>query len=292
MAFQVLGRPIPAVVKDVDDDTARRLAFEENFRRKNFSPVDLAKLFLEARGDKPAANWSERVSKKFGVSRATVTEHVKMYEGLAGDADLLAQVHSGELRADAAILLAKEKGEKRAAQLQEAKRLAEEEAERKAARAKVDKKYNASKKAAGKAGKPPADAGKAVQTPEGGKKSNTDLPAAPATPSRPARVTAKHVRQAARTTGGVKTALSREELLAGIGKLVTPNAPKPMNTFIAFLVGDWQSGKGTQAVLQEHWQAVGTLVLPLVTPIKKAVKKTAAKPVKKTKTKPAKAKKK
>ena len=280
LAMQSLGLAVPAYVRDVDDETARRLAFEENYRRKQFSPVDLAKLFLEARGDNPPANWSERVSKQFGVSRATVTEHVKMYEGISDDPELIAQVHSGTLALDAAILLAKTRGEERAAQLETAKRLAQEEADRKAARAKVDKKYENSKKAAragkaGKAGKAPKPSGKPLDTPAAppdpatGLESGKSTPPAPQpeppdTPEparRPAKVQAKHLVAAQHAQSGDMPhgrTMSRSEILDDLCSLRDEGYPKCMNAFIDFLCGDYQSGKGGRDGLVARWRMIAS----------------------------------
>ena len=313
LAVQSLGGKIAAFVRDVDDDGARRLAFEENYRRKQFSPVDLARLFLEARGEKPPANWSERVSKQFGVSRATVTEHVKMIEGIADDPKLISKVHAGELALDAAILLAKTRGEERAAQLEAAKTIAQKEADRKAARARVDEKYNASKKRAGKTAKASVGAKEAPAPPE----PPSEPAREPAQGKKPAKVTARHLKTAqadARKAEGhpVGRPLTHLELLEGLCSLQDVEGyPACMNNFLAFVCGDYKSGKGTQAELQNRWKMIAsemqgspsriedilsgkaepmkaTKALAKKAAVKKAVKAPAKKPATKSVKKPVK----
>ena len=300
LATQLFNGTIQAYVRDVDDDIARKLAFEENYRRKQFSPVDLARLFLEARGEKPPANWSERVSKQFGVSRATVTEHVKMIEGIADDPKLIAQVHEGALALDAAILLAKTRGEERTAQLEAAKTIAQKEADKKAERAKVDKRYEASKKRAGKAGKASATPKRAAETQEPGVTPASE----PVQAKKPAKVTARHIKTAAAEVAkaegrAVGRPLTHLELLDGLGSLQETGYPACMNAFLAFVCGDYKDGKGSQQALVNRWRAIASEVDAIPAPakpimpatkkpsVKKAVKKAVVKksvkkPVKKT----------
>jgi ParB family chromosome partitioning protein len=245
-AFKLNGKThIPAYVLDVDDETARRLAFEENYRRKQFSPVDLAKLFLEARGEKYQPNWSERVSKRFGVSRATVTETIKMYEGLAGSPELLAQVHAGTLASDAAILIAKQK-EESGKLFEKAQEIAVQEATSK--KAKIAK------------GSPRSDQGVAEAQPKAGKSVQKAADGKNA-PNKPVKVQAKHVKQAARATGKSAGALNRAEIIDGLAKLANrPGYPPVMSAFLNYACTDWQAGKGSQEVLANHWQAVACLI--------------------------------
>jgi ParB/RepB/Spo0J family partition protein len=307
LAMQSLGLTIPAYVRDVDDETARRLAFEENYRRKQFTPIDLAKLFIEARGDKPPANWSERVSRQFGVSRATVTEHVKMYEGIMDDPKLIAHVHSGALALDAAILLAKMRGDARAAQLASAKLLAQEEEDRKAAAARTSKKYDASKKAAaraGKSGKASKSSGKPLDTLETTSETATGLESGksepptpepePEKPRKPAKVKAKHLVAAQRAQSAQSgdlphgRAMTRSEILEDLCSLIDPGYPKAMNAFLAFLYSDYQSGKGGRDGLVTRWRMIASEIPeagPNATatakpPARKPGKKTAVKTVK------------
>ena len=287
---------IPAYVLDVDDETARRLAFEENFRRKQFSPIDLAKLFLEAR-DKftqraGRSNWSERVANRFGVSRAQVTETIKMYEGLAGEPELLAKVHSGELAADAAMLIAKQK-EESGQVFERAQALAVEEAAKKASKTQ----------------KAPVRPRKDVEGQKGVEKPVGKAAEGKNTPPKPVKVQAKHVKQAARATGRSAGALNKAEIIDGLLKLVKPGYPAVMSAFLNYAMTDWQLGKGSQEVLANHWLAIAckieddmegckdTVLQRLGVEVEKEIEKQKAKDGKKaakaTKpTKPAKANKK
>lgn len=107
-AAQRDGLELACYVRDVDDTQARALAFEENYRRKNFSPVDMALLFIEARkalGDPCPPDWSEKVAAQFGVSRATVTQHIKVYKHFAGDPEMLGKIHIAQVRMNAALAM-------------------------------------------------------------------------------------------------------------------------------------------------------------------------------------------
>lgn len=238
-ACGINGVPVLALVRDVDDETARRLAFSENYRRKQFTPVDLAVLFIEARGalgnGTTPANWSQRVADSFGVSRATVTEHVKMYEALEGDPDILAEVAEGKLSMQAAIDIAKLRGEDRAAVAKRAKELARADAAK-----KEEKKAN--KPARNRAEKP------------------QERSAAPPAVSTPPKVEAKHVRQAKREAGEQTGVMSRAEVLEGLAGLVHHSYPACMNAFLVYVTTDWQAGKGNEAGIVQRWRNIAACI--------------------------------
>lgn len=114
---------VQAVVKmdeDVSDDTALRHAIMENVQRENMSPMDIAMMIttIRERFGWAGSSGSKKVASYMGVSPATITTH----ESLLGlDESLQARIHSGELKADAALIIAKVAPEKREEVIETAK---------------------------------------------------------------------------------------------------------------------------------------------------------------------------
>jgi len=286
-ACRRIGQMIRAEVHYLDDDHARWIAFDENYRRRDFTPVELARLFLAERnqtavGGRVPPDWSVAVSSRFHVSRATVTQHVNMLERLSDSPELLDAVHSGRLSMDAALDLAKSQGEERERVRAAAEAAAKAEAERKAAAkaAKTAKKPATAGRKPAKAAS--ASSGSGNGTPQG---AAVDPVASPS----PAPVLGRHVRQARRETGAAAGSRRLPELLEDLCGLVRPGYPAPMNAFLSFFCGEYAKGKGTKAGLEQRWRNIAAGVWEIgeknpAQPVKakaKAAKKTAKKTAKK-----------
>lgn len=229
------GFKLKAIVLPVDDDQAYRSALAENLQRENLSPLDLA---MEIQHIRASHDWMEdsdtkRVADFLAVSRATVTQHEKLLQ--SGDGELQSKVHSGAISMQAALELLGTLPEKRKEVLREAEQIADQEEQ--------TKRTMATSKA------------------KAGRKSKPWVPDFISKKSKP-KVTAKHVRQAARKSGSLAKSkqLRREEILEIFGELADKTWPKWMQEFAAYFSGPYASGKGSDKQLIGLWRRIALLL--------------------------------
>lgn len=183
-----------------EDNRAFQLAGEENLRRRNFKPLEVARLFVATR-ERFGGMATKGVAQFWGVSRATVTQHEKL---LAAPEDVKAALADGRMTAEGALELLKIGDEDRGKVLEEA--AAEAEAEERNKNAKAAKGKGKGKSEAGKGKETPLEA---LQSEPGGVEGGREVVGgpesaaeAPGTPQEAGkakgRVTARHVKKAAK----------------------------------------------------------------------------------------------
>lgn len=105
-AAKMAGFNLLAMVMDLDDDQADRIALAENIKRRNLSAIELANKIAEVRSRKgwQGADHTAQVAEYFGVSPAQITQHEKL---VALPEDIQGLVHRREMTVDAAYTLLK-----------------------------------------------------------------------------------------------------------------------------------------------------------------------------------------
>jgi len=236
--------PILALVVERSDDAAWEGALAENINRRNFSDIQFAHICLEVRkrkGLEEAADWTKHVADFLHVSRATVSEKVKL---LDLPEKIQAKVHAGSLSADAAFTYADTHADKRDAVLADAENLAEEEAKTKRAQ------------------KGPSAKGSPTTGKGAAKKPTPQSASGKATPEKPTKVAKKHILAAARkheALEGVKPR-TRTEILNFFEELTGPAYPEPMVAFAATLRDKWATGETGDRALINRWNVISELV--------------------------------
>ena len=247
-AAVVAGIRVDAVAIDCDDDTARRLAFEENYRRKQMSPIEFA-LNIKAYRDRitdgmsPDAGKVTSIARYFQVSPAQITQMEKL---LVLPQDIQDQVHAGALAVDAAFTLAKVVPEAR----EDVMKIAVEKAKQDVPKPKAKKN------------KPE----RVPPTPE--QKNVFKAVKEAATHDREekaavAKVQTKHVLAAARETETLqgRKIRNRNEILSGIESLGGPGVPEVMDKFIEFLVWEYANGNAANDTgLRNRWNDIAFIV--------------------------------
>ena len=196
---------IEAIVTDLGDEEAFAASIQENLQRKQFSPIELAENIMEIRKrfDFNGADWSKKVAEYLHVSRATITQHVKLLD-LA--ADIRKKVHAGQLSVQSALDLMSVEESRRAETLAKAEELAEMEA--------IAEAVKVGKGGKGKTSEPAPVSASA--------KGIVEAPAK-------AKVTSKHIVEAARQSQALDKvkARSRGELVTFFEAIVDSTDPYP-----------------------------------------------------------------
>lgn len=249
-------RPVKAIVVEKSDDEAWDAAFSENYQRRNFSPIELAENILalrEKRGWK-ADEWARKTADYLGVSRATVTQHVKL---LSLPADIREKVHTGYLSAQSAFELlaadeaARESGGAPTAQkvLERAEEKARAEEARRPDRGRPPAVERSAERAAAadgtrRRGRPP----KANAEPE--KK-----------PEKQPKLSHKHVVAAVREAEiPVTKPRSRSEIVGWFEDLQGPALPDAMAKFVAAFVEKWAKGAMSDRALMTRWDLMAEMI--------------------------------
>lgn len=227
---------IDAVVTDKDDEQAWLASIQENLQRKQFSPIEIAKNMVEIRKRKgwdDAEDWSKHVADFLHVSRATVTETVKLLD-LPGKIQRM--VHTGELSPASAKDLAAVEESRRDEVLAKAEELADIE--------------EASK---------PKKAAKPAAVPAKGKAKDAEEPE-----EEKGKIKRKHVIEAAREANALTTvkARSRGEIIAFFQTFLdsTDPYPQPMVDFCKTFIEKWATGKSGDRALMNKWDVIAELI--------------------------------
>lgn len=224
------------VIDDNPGDTFKK-AIHENIHRKNYSPVELARIIAQVRKTNgwEGSKGSKRVAEYLGVSQATITTHERI---LTLPADKQAQVHSGELSANSAFELLDVKPAKRDEVLAKAQEIAQAEVT----------------KSKGKA--------KGAPTPDDAELATAAAPATgKVTPiadeaEEKGKVKGRHIREASRQVEDSQTKvkpLSRGEIL-NFFETIRDGIPyghinSPVRTWAAYCLDRWAVGKGSDVTM-------------------------------------------
>lgn len=241
--------PVQALLVDKDDNQAWDAAFSENFNRRQFNPIELARNMQTLRGRMGLGQdegWARKVGDHLHVSRAMVLQHVKL---LTLDPEIQAKVAAGVLSLEAAIHLvnldaARADGMEEAdpkAVLKKAEEAAEQE-ER--ARVAEERTRTAQGMRKGRANAPEAEsASKNGKSPEKG------------------RVKGRHVLAAVRETAvpGFVKPRTRTEIVKFLGGLSEEVAPDPCSKFLQALE-KYCGGELTDKSMTARWYAITELV--------------------------------
>jgi hypothetical protein len=216
-----------------------------NLKRKNMSPLDFAHNIqvVRMRNDWEGKPGTKHVADYLGVSPATITTHEKL---LALPPKLQTQVHEGKISAEAALELATNVEPTQVDEVAERSiELAEEEH-----KAKTGQKRGRTKQGVSTPANGSADAASDGETTKELK-------------SRPAKVSRKHVEQAAKEKGAQKAikAPGKSAILqffesVGGGS----DYPLAMTAFADALVGPYAEGKLTDKQLLNRWDAIAALI--------------------------------
>lgn len=229
---------VQAVVVEKDDNEAWDAAFGENFRRRNFSPIELAKNIEALRGRHgwTGDDWTKHVSAYMNVSRATVLGYSKL---LQLSKPIQAAIHTKAISESAGLDLA-----------------AHEEARRKAI-------------AAGQNG---GEMETADQIVERARSKQQAEDAAKPPPARPQKkppkgneeaehaIKRKHVLAAVRESeSAVVKARTRAEILAFFAEDSEDDlVPEPVRKFCSALTDKWAKGQLSDKALRSKWDALVT----------------------------------
>jgi len=77
-AAKSLNRPIPAIVRDIDDDKMLEMALVENLQREDLNPIEKAKAFRQLI-DKFGLT-QEQAAQRIGVERSTVANMIRLLD--------------------------------------------------------------------------------------------------------------------------------------------------------------------------------------------------------------------
>jgi len=236
--------PILALVVERSDDAAWEGALSENIQRRNFSDIQFAHICLDVRKRKGLdgeKDWTKHVADFLHVSRATVSEKVKL---LDLPEKIQARVHAGTLAADAAFAYKDTREDARDVVLADAENLAEEEAKTKRAQKAASAKGSST-------------------TGKGASKKSTPISGpAKGTPDKPAKVAKKHILAAARKHEALDGAKprTRTEILNFFEELTGPAYPEPMVAFATTLRDKWATGEVSDRTLINRWNTISELV--------------------------------
>jgi len=286
-----------AIVEEMDADQAIRVALHENVHRDNFSAIEFARnvKFARSKFGWPGKTGTNKVAEYLEVSPATVTQAERL---LALPDEIQARLAAGEISTFTALEFANVKPEKVDEVAAEAVEIAGEEAKTKAKTKKekalplspglleLKKKHKervqAQKEAQGE--------GEGEERPLTGDGEETNEPspvsASATKPPPPAKVTAKHVRAAAKKLDAQAKTLAPKlgEVIEKFESWSGPAYPKVMSKF-AGGVADWAHGKMKEKVFDALWEDLADAVSrPATGKLKTAKVKKPAKA--KTETKP------
>lgn len=214
---------------------AKRAAMAENVHREGFSQIELLENIKDVRKENgwEDGKFTKDVADYFGLSTATITETEKLD---ALPKPVKDQIHRGDIKGDAALLLVKEvREQERGGVLADAKELAKAEETAKAK--KREEK---------------AESGQRRMT----KKEKADQEKKLANPV----VKKKHVAKAAAKKKalkeGAKIAKTRKEILEFFDGLIGPATPPKMADFCKYFVEKYAAGTGTEGTAQAKWDAI------------------------------------
>ena len=232
---------IKALVVNKTDDEAFAAAIQENLQRRDFSAIDFAQNIADIRKryDWNASDWSNKVADFLRVSRATVTQHVKL---LDMPKDIQAKVHKGQLSAQSAFDLYSVKESQREQVLAKAEELAKEEEAEEAKKPKKAVKADKGEKAEAESGK----------------------------------IKRKHILEAARQSEALQQAKprTRNEILALFSDVLESADPyaDPIVDLFSTVVNRWATGQVGDRAVYNKLNALNELVADKP---KKAVRKSA-----------------
>lgn len=218
----------------------------ENLKRRNLTALQFAHLCREIREEKGWTGTKE-VAAFLGVSRAQVSEHDKLLHRPAGMPkatydELLALVQSGRAGAGTAFYtLTHVEPVKAPEVLAKAQELAEAEEASKAKKPAIHKP------------EPPATSPRSAKARESAFKTKAE-PAKTTIPA--AKVEKKHVQQAARESGAVRSSTQRTlpEMRVLFAKLTAPEWPDRLRNFASIVADAWWNGRATDAEVIAKWK--------------------------------------
>ncbi len=258
----------------------KRKALIENIHRDNYSPIALShqiKAIREENGWATAKNWSALVADYLKVSRAQVTQHMRLLDELGPDQ--IKRIDEEGWSAVAAFELLDTRPEKReevaAKATEEARKEQEEKSKKKAKDEKAGKEEKSGKD--GKDGKPVT------------KQSSTPSPSpSPAPdPDPEPTVKAKHVRKAARDAEAlnVHKPLAKSEIVEFFRKISETTEygfiNSPVRQFAIYFTAKFVPGLGKEKTLMEKFDAMimdkgGEIYSGVGTPSKAELQEQAA----------------
>lgn len=226
-----------------------RLVYHVNLKRRGLTPLQLALAFEETNREK---GWTgtKKLAEYFGVSRAQVSQHLKILNKPADMSDeayqqLLSKLNSGLLGSESAFFL-----------LTQVK-LAKAEEVITTATQKSQERL-ASKKVAPTPPKPSATSPRGSNKQESAVKKNP----APAKTTPPARITTEQLRQAAIEHDALVS--THEKKLPDFERMALslsePCYPDLLRSFITLWFQEWKRGGATDAELRAAWTNIAQMV--------------------------------
>lgn len=270
---------LQCIVRQMDENTAFRNACLENIQSEDFTGIEFGALCRTLRERYKKAGWDKKgsgtaaVAEHLGVSPATVTTHEKLLDLPPGVQD---DVQSGRLSVNAALELAGVEDEARPDVLDKAKQLADADADKRARneekRQRIAQERVSGRRQVGVAGgkktapqtaeENDARAEEAEVAEAFDNTASPTKPVKPTAPPKPAKVTGKHIRQAAKSVQGEKARLKAPKMGEAIdlfeGFICALYPAAMVDLCKAF--SEWGHGRITDKAVEKVWDKLAESV--------------------------------